>query len=161
MITFKQILLVTSIIVPTFVLALSDDLIPGKHQILKDTKVTFKDNKFHQVKLFMKDGVFEFKSVEYNKLIPGYRFKKDPIEIETYEAVFLDSEGKQLYQINIGNPLLVKAQHIGYEDSEFFYGYDDQASFYLPYPKNIEPASVVMYKVFLNTKNQLQTVAIN
>ena len=118
MITFKQILLVTSIIVPTFVLALSDDL------------------------------------------IPGYRFKKDPIEIETYEAVFLDSEGKQLYQINIGNPLLVKAQHIGYEDSEFFYGYDDQASFYLPYPKNIEPASVVMYKVFLNTKDQLQTVAI-
>ena len=160
MITLKQIFLVTSIIVPTFVFALTDDLIPGKHQILKDTNVNFKDNTFHQVKLFMKDGVFEFKSVEYNKFIPGYRFKKDPIEIETYEAVFLDSEGKQLYQINIGNPLLVKAQHIGYEDSEFFYGYDDQASFFLPYPKNIEPASVVMYKVFLNTKDQLQTVAI-
>ena len=58
MITLKQIFLVTSIIVPSLVFALSDDLIPGKHQILKDTRVTFKDNKFNQVKLFMKDGVF-------------------------------------------------------------------------------------------------------
>ena len=49
MITLKQIFLVTSIIVPTFVFALTDDLIPGKHQILKDTKVNFKDNTFHQV----------------------------------------------------------------------------------------------------------------
>jgi hypothetical protein len=160
MINLKQIFLVISIVIPTFVYASTDDLIPGKHQILKDTKVIINDNKFHQVKLFMKDGVFEFRSVEYNKLIPGYRFKKDPIEIETYEAVFLDSEGEQLYQVNIGNPLLVKAQHIGFEDSEFFYGYDNQASFYVPYPKNIEPASLVMYKVFLNTKDQLQTVAI-
>ena len=160
MINLKQIFLVTSIVIHTFLYASNDDLIPGKHQILKDTKVTINDNKFHQVKLFMKDGVFEFRSVEYNKLIPGYRFKKDPIEIETYEAVFLDSEGEQLYQVNIGNPLLVKAQHIGFEDSEFFYGYDNQASFYVPYPKNIEPASIVMYKVFLNTKDQLQTVAI-
>ena len=161
MITFKQILLVTSIIVPTFVLALSDDLILGKHQILKETKVIIKDNKFHQVKLFMKDGVFELRSVEYNQPIPGYRFKKDPIEIETYEAVFLDSEGEQLYQVNIGNPLLVKAQHIGFEDSEFFYGYDNQASFYVPYPKNIEPDAVVMYKDLLNTKQKLQTIFIN
>ena len=160
MINLKQIFLVISIVIPTFVYASTDDLIPGKHQILKDTKVIINDNKFHQVKLFMKDGVFEFRSVEYNKLIPGYRFKKDPIDIETYEAVFLDSEGEQLYQVNIGNPLLVKAQHIGFEDSEFFYGYDNQASFYVPYPKNIEPASLVMYKVFLNTKDQLQTVII-
>jgi len=160
MITLKQIFLMTFIATPTFIFAVTDDLISGKHQILKETKGIIKDNKFHQVKLFMKDGVFELRSVEYNKPIPGYRFKKDPIEIETYEAVFLDSEGNQLYKINIGNPLLVKAQHIGYEDSEFFYGYDDQASFYVPYPKNIEPASIVMYKVFLNTKDQLQTVAI-
>ena len=161
MINLKQIFLVTSIVIPTFVYASTDDLIPGKHQILKDTKVTINDNKFHQVKLFMKDGVFEFRSVEYNKLIPGYRYKKDPIEIETYEAVFLDSEGEQLYQVNIGNPLLVKAQHIGFEDSEFFYGYDNQASFYVPYPKNIEPDAVVMYKDLLNTKQKLQTIFIN
>ena len=139
----------------------ADDSIPGKHQILKDSKVTIDDNRQNKLKLYVKDGVFEFRAIEYNKIIPAYRFKKDPIKIETYEAVFLDSEGKQLYQVNIGNPLLVKAQHIGFEDSEFFYGYDDQASFYVPYPKNIEPASVVMYKVFLNTKDQLQTVAIN
>ena len=160
MIILKQIFLASLIFVPTFIMA-ADDLIPGKHQILKDTKVTINDNKFHQVKLFMKDGVLEFKSVEYNKLIPSYRFKKDPIEIETYEAVFLDSEGKQLYQVNIGNPLLVKAQHIGFEDSEFFYGYDNQASFYIPFPKNIEPASVVIYKDFLNTKEKLQKISIN
>ena len=160
MIILKQIFLASLIAVPTIIMA-ADDLIPGKHQILKDTKVTINDNKFHQVKLFMKDGVFEFKSVEYNKLIPSYRFKKDPIEIETYEAVFLDSEGKQLYQVNIGNPLLVKAQHIGFEDSEFFYGYDNQASFYIPFPKNIEPASVVIYKDFLNTKEKLQKISIN
>ena len=49
MITLKQIFIVTSIIVPTFVFAITDDLIPGKHQILKDTKVNFKDNTFHQV----------------------------------------------------------------------------------------------------------------
>ena len=127
---------------------------------MKEARETKNDNKFHQIKLYFKNGVFEFKSVEYNKIIPSYRFKKDPLEIETYEAIFFDTEGKQLYKVNIGNPLLVKAQHIGYEDSEFFYGYDDQASFYVPYPKNIEPASIVMYKVFLNTKDQLQTVAI-
>ena len=123
--------------------------------------IGIKDNKFHQVKLFMKDGVFELRSVEYNQPIPGYRFKKDPIEIETYEAVFLDSKGKQLYQVNIGNPLLVKAQHIGFEDSEFFYGYDNQASFYIPFPKNIEPDKVVIYKNLLNTKEKLQTILIN
>lgn len=155
----KQILLSSLIFIPGFIIAEDND-IPGKHQILKETREIKNDSKFHQIKLYFKDGVFEFKSVEYNKLIPSYRFKKDPIEIETYEAIFLDTKGKQLYKVNIGNPLLVKAQHIGYEDSEFFYGYDDQASFYLPYPKNIEPASVVMYKVFLNTKDQLQTVAI-
>ena len=127
---------------------------------MKEARETKNDNKFHQIKLYFKNGVFEFKSVEYNKIVPSYRFKKDPLEIETYEAIFLDTKGKQLYKVNIGNPLLVKAQHIGYEDSEFFYGYDDQASFYVPYPKNIEPASVVMYKVFLNTKDQLQTVVI-
>ena len=63
-------------------------------------------------------------------------------------------------EVKVETALLVKAQHIGFEDSEFFYGYDNQASFYVPYPKNIEPASLVMYKVFLNTKDQLQTVAI-
>ena len=155
----KQILLSSLIFIPGFIIAEDNDT-PGKHQILKETRETKNDSKFHQIKLYFKDGVFEFKSVEYNKLIPSYRFKKDPIEIETYEAIFFDTEGKQLYKVNIGNPLLVKAQHIGYEDSEFFYGYDDQASFYVPYPKNIEPASIVMYKVFLNTKDQLQTVAI-
>ena len=155
----KQILLSSLIFIPGFIIAEDNDT-PGKHQILKETRETKNDSKFHQIKLYFKDGVFEFKSVEYNKLIPSYRFKKDPIEIETYEAIFLDAEGKQLYKVNIGNPLLVKAQHIGYEDSEFFYGYDDQANFYVPYPKNIEPASLVMYKVFLNTKDQLQTVEI-
>ena len=155
----KQILLSSLIFIPGFIIAEDND-IPGKHQILKETREIKNDSKFHQIKLYFKDGVFEFKSVEYNKLIPSYRFKKDPIEIETYEAIFLDTKGKQLYKVNIGNPLLVKAQHIGYEDSEFFYGYDDQASFYVPYPKNIEPTSIVMYKVFLNTKDQLQTVAI-
>ena len=155
----KQILLSSLIFIPGFIIAEDNDT-PGKHQILKETRETKNDSKFHQIKLYFKDGVFEFKSVEYNKLIPSYRFKKDPIEIETYEAIFLDTKGKQLYKVNIGNPLLVKAQHIGYEDSEFFYGYDDQAKFYVPYPKNIEPTSIVMYKVFLNTKDQLQTVAI-
>ena len=161
MITLKQIFLVISIATPNFIFAVTDDLILGKHQILKETKVIIKDNKFHQVKLFMKDGVFELRSVEYNQPIPGYRFKKDPIEIETYEAVFLDSKGKQLYQVNIGNPLLVKAQHIGFEDSEFFYGYDNQASFYIPFPKNIEPDAVVIYKDLVNTKEKLQTISIN
>ena len=160
MISVKQIFLVFLVALPIFIIA-ADDFIPGKHQISKDPKVFINDNKFHQVKLFMKDGVFEFKSVEYNKLIPGYRFKKDPIEIETYEAVFLDADGKQLYQVNIGNPLLVKAQHIGFEDSEFFYGYDNQASFYIPFPKNIEPDSVVIYKDLLNTKEKLQKISIN
>ena len=155
----KQFILSSLIFIPGFIIAEDNDT-PGKHQILKETRETKNDSKFHQIKLYFKDGVFEFKSVEYNKLIPSYRFKKDPIEIETYEAIFFDTEGKQLYKVNIGNPLLVKAQHIGYEDSEFFYGYDDQASFYVPYPKNIEPASIVMYKVFLNTKDQLQTVVI-
>ena len=56
MIILKQIFLASLIAVPTFIMA-ADDLIPGKHQILKDTKVTINDNKFHQVKLFMKDGV--------------------------------------------------------------------------------------------------------
>ena len=160
MIKLRYLLLATFFIAPTLVLAL-DEIIPGKHQILKDTKVIIQENKFNQVKLFMKNGVFEFTSIEYDKKIPSYRFNKDPIEIETYEIVFFDANDKQIYKANIGNPFLVKAQHIGFEDSDYFYGYDNQGSFNVPYPKNIEPKSIVIYKVFLGTRDKLQKVLIN
>ena len=76
-----------------------DEIIPGKHQILKDTKVIIQENKFNQVKLYMKNGVFEFTSIEYDKKIPSYRFNKDPIEVETYEIVFFDANDKQILLI--------------------------------------------------------------
>ena len=160
MIYFKYVFLAIFFLLPSHTFA-TDDIIPGKHQILKDSKNSIKEDKFNQVQLFMKDGVFEFKSIKLNKKVPSYRFNRDPIEIETYEMVFLNANNEQIYQINIGNPLLVKAQHIGFEDSEYFYGYDNQASFYVPYPKNIEPKSIEIYKVFQNTKDKLQKVSLN
>ena len=78
-----------------------------------------------------------------------------------YEIVFFDANDKQIYKANIGNPFLVKAQHIGFEGSDYFYGYDNQGSFNVPYPKNIEPKSIVIYKVFLSTRDKLQKVLIN
>ena len=96
MIKLRYLLLATFFIAPTLVLAL-DEIIPGKHLILKDSKVIIQENKFNQVKLFMKNGVFEFTSIEYGKKTPSYRFNKDPIEIETYEIVFLDAYDKQIY----------------------------------------------------------------
>ena len=62
--------------------------------------------------------------------------------------------------MNIGNPLLVKAQHIGYEDSDYFYGYDNEATFYVPFPKNIKPASVVIYRDLLQTKEKVQKISL-
>tara|TARA_B110000240_G_scaffold186314_1_gene222794 strand:- start:481 stop:960 length:480 start_codon:yes stop_codon:yes gene_type:complete len=138
----------------------ANDSIPGKHQILKDSKVTIDDNRQNKLKLYVKDGVFEFRAIEYNKIIPAYRFKKDPIKIETYEAVFLDADNKEIFQANIGNPLLVKAQHIGFEDSDFFYGYDNEASFFIPFPKNMEPHAVVIYRDLLDTKEKIQKILI-
>ena len=136
------------------------DSIPGKHQVLDNKNIIIDNNKFNQAKLYIKDGVIEFKSIEYNKVFPAYRFNKDPIKIETYEAVFLNDDGKQIFQVNIGNPLLVKAQHIGYEDSDYFYGYDNEATFYVPFPKNIKPASVVIYRDLLQTKEKVQKISL-
>ncbi len=136
------------------------DSIPGKHQVLDNKNIIIDNNKFNQAKLYIKDGVIEFKSIEYNKVFPAYRFNKDPIKIETYEAVFLNDDGKQIFQMNIGNPLLVKAQHIGYEDSDYFYGYDNEATFYVPFPKNIKPASVVIYRDLLQTKEKVQKISL-
>ena len=136
------------------------DSIPGKHQVLDNKNIIIDNNKFNQAKLYIKDGVIEFKSIEYNEVFPAYRFNKDPIKIETYEAVFLNDDGKQIFQVNIGNPLLVKAQHIGYEDSDYFYGYDNEATFYVPFPKNIKPASVVIYRDLLQTKEKVQKISL-
>ena len=67
----KQILLSSLIFIPGFIIAEDNDT-PGKHQILKETRETKNDSKFHQIKLYFKDGVFEFKSVEYNILVNIY-----------------------------------------------------------------------------------------
>jgi hypothetical protein len=136
------------------------DSIHGKQQVLNNKNINIDNNKFNQAKLYIKDGVIEFKSIEYNRIFPAYRFNKDPIKIETYEAIFLDANEKQIFQVNIGNPLLVKAQHIGYEDSDYFYGYDNEATFYVPFPKNIKPASVVIYRDLLQTKEKVQKISL-
>ena len=67
MIIVKQFILSSLIFIPGFIIAESND-IPGRHQILKEARETKNDNKFHQIKLYFKNGVFEFKSVEYNKI---------------------------------------------------------------------------------------------
>ena len=48
MIKLRYLLLATFFIAPTLVLAL-DEIIPGKHQILKDTKVIIQENKFNHI----------------------------------------------------------------------------------------------------------------
>ena len=75
------------------------DSIHGKHQVLNNKNINIDNNKFNQAKLYIKDGVIEFKSIEYNRIFPAYRFNKDPIKIETYEAIFLDANEKQIFQV--------------------------------------------------------------
>ena len=44
---------------------------------------------------------------------------------DKYAVTFLDENRKEIIRVGIGNPFYIHAQHIGYEDSDFFGGYID------------------------------------
>ena len=44
---------------------------------------------------------------------------------DKYGLKLLNKDGEEVYLLGIGNPFYIHAQHLGYEDSNFFGGYID------------------------------------
>ena len=68
---------------------------------------------------------------------------------DEYALQILDSDKNEIFLIGLGNPFYIHAQHIGYEESDFFGGYID-AEIEIALPLNTDAS----YFVLLSQENK-------
>ena len=75
---------------------------------------------FDLITFIVEDGNFRIDAIKTNQPNLKYRQSNYNASETSFLLVFKDDNNEEIYQKNIGNPLFVRAQHHGFENSKYF-----------------------------------------